>query len=140
MKEDLIKFETAKLAREKDINIFSKSVFSTEYPNDGKLDYRDISYNEDDGWTEYYHHRGTDVKIDFNSFVFAPTQALLQKWLRENYGFIVLPTYNYWNDCFKVDICGRFSGDVIKGVDLSIEFEKYEEAMEYGLFESLKLI
>ncbi len=109
MKEELITFETAKIAKEKSY----KNYNCKKYDQDG---------NE-----------------PISGYVFesisAPTQSLLQKWLREvhcleliissnliGYGYIIYDRKNHKN---------------ITNTDV---YQKYEETLEVGLQEGLKLI
>ena len=68
----------------------------------------------------------------------APTQSLLQKWLREEH-YIIVWVYpairlNGYQGCIqKKNMVG-------KNIILTHKFETYEEALEQGLFEALKLI
>lgn len=112
MEEQLIKYETAKLAKEKGF---------------------DIPCNN------YYHGKdliaGT-LKLS-NSIIAKGTintcnQALLQKWLREIHNLIITIDYvtsKGW--CYRIQI---------NNSNWSIYFKTYEEALEEGLIEGLKLI
>jgi hypothetical protein len=122
MKESLIEFETAKLAKEKGFNIL------TEY--------------------SYYDENSEYIKTEFLSFeahkykgfswnvIYKPTQGLLQKWLREihkidiavndyNFGEAYIPSVSTKKD-FIVMHLGHFPC--------------YDSALEKGLQEALKLI
>lgn len=80
-------------------------------------------------------------------FGYAPTQSLLQKWLREKRIDITVITdwkkekriyyvgFNFVNDKNQVDVW--FSKDDNKD---KIEYSEYEDALEVGLFESLKRV
>lgn len=111
MKEQLITFETAKLAKEKGVIIKS-----------------DIAYNS----------IGT-LEIPRGINYYAPTQSLLQKWLREVHN---IHTNVHYGLTFTFKINGDLKGNDY--VDYS-EMDKfwgrtYEEALEKGLQEALKLI
>lgn len=105
MKEELITFETAKLAKEK-------------------------GYNKE---FEDYPYKGC---------IIAPTQSLLQRWLREKHGIHVWVHPNLiWQTYHHKGIVDRkethntniaFDGESMK--------DTYEEALEVGLQEALKLI
>jgi hypothetical protein len=110
MEEQLITFETAKLAKEKGFNI--KSCFPLSYDDKGQL------YN-----LEYQN-----LPEDSGEF-YCVTQSLLQKWLREANGAHVNIHLGserlqllYINSCFIN------------------EFRTYEEALERGLQRALNLI
>lgn len=114
MKEELISFKTAKLAKEKgfDIDTTQRYVFR---------------YAEHE--SKYYVGRLTDNPLQCD--ILAPTQSLLQRWLREvhNINVYCLPCEHdeslwYNNIASQIPV---FTGT-------------YEEALEIGLFEGLKLI
>ena len=115
MKDELIKFETAKLAKEKGFNLDCGWLLHKD--NDGSYtNCNDLGYNQS-------------------------TQSLLQRWLREVHdinvnirhwikqptsnGGIVQNCYNY--DIWLVDECF----DV---------YPTYEEALEAGLIKALELL
>lgn len=116
MKEQLISFETAKLAKEKGFKCNSS----------------------DCSWA-YLNTNGMAMSYDEKSCVLIPTQSLLQKWLREKHdlhlcvgldrSLIEEPNYNYQliNHSQTVDYS-------------ETNFKTYEEALEKGLYEALKLI
>jgi hypothetical protein len=117
MKEQIITFETAKLAKEKKFDIFTKQ----EYMISSSGDFWLIDYNQHPGHSE--------------EFIKAPSQSLLQKWLREEHNI-------------HIHICPTDTGrwlrqlHTTKGEFILIEeyFDTYEEALEDGLIEALKLI
>lgn len=108
MKEEIISFETAKLAKEKgfDWNV------NSHYSYDGE---------------HIYHH----FKSDFR----APTQSLLQKWLRDQHKihFEIYKSFSYWICWVKILKTGH-SFTVSKNSDT------YEQALEAGLLHALNLI
>ena len=101
MEEQLVSFETAKLAKEK----------------------------------------GFDLKIENNYFAKsefpAPTQSLLQKWLRENYQ-LHITIYSSSQESWMYRIT-RPHQDFDEGL-YDEDFENYEECLEHALQETLKLI
>jgi len=133
MNEQLITFETAKLAKEKGFNLDCNSFYeSSEYL---------VNQNKCDNWNQY-------------NLQSAPTQSLLQKWLREHaeIEIYVRPSfktldkyivcYMKWRDDRKF----RQQYFIIPLNDNSVpegthqDFNSYEEALEAGLYEALKLI
>jgi len=138
--DELIKIKTAKLAKEKGFNVICNAYYYLEQPKAGRLQpFGSISYDEEDGWYEYNHHRGCDVKIEFDSFVFAPTQTQLQKWLRDVHTiYVLMDNYN--------DINGNHIGwkyKIFKDnklVDSMGGVSEYEHMLEYGLEKGLELI
>jgi hypothetical protein len=113
MKEQLITFETAKLAKEKGLNLTS---FSDKkyYCENGKL------YNV---W--YSANKGI--------YYIAITQSLLQKWLREKHFIHIYAYYSLSGYLYKLD------STRISEVSFN-RYDTHEQALEKGLFEALKLI
>jgi hypothetical protein len=128
MEEQLINFETAKLAKEKGFDVGNHRIRYTESGN--------FIYDED----------GFDPKV----YLIATTQSLLQKWLREKYNCIVEVVFQY----HKVQTEGKIkfgstvyyyrcnmSNILTEFADFtSTLFKTYEEALEVGILEALKLI
>ena len=126
MKEELIIFETAKLAKEKGFNNGSFNIWH----HNGEYTMTSNSLFRDNGVTMMHNEKG---------YIEAPTQSLLQKWLRENHdlhlcvgldsSLIEEPNYDYQfiNHSQTVDYS-------------ETNFNTYEEALEKGLYEALKLI
>lgn len=122
MKEELIGFEVAKLAKEKGFNITNRN-----------------SYDENTGLMLPLEPYGHCYALEGTCP--APTQSFVQKWLREKYSIEILITrpYNfsgksYWNyDAYENGICNLLNPDYN-------EYESYEKALEKGLLEALKLI
>ncbi len=149
MHEQLISFETAKLAKEKEFNEYCKYFYTEESGlcviddfdgdiltmlNDDltiKETHYDCNgyfwYNElEDGTFEHYE----PVKY------IAPTQSLLQKWLREEYKIDIVIGSNYIG--YNIILWNRNTNKNIK-IEQNL-FQYYEEALEQGLQEALKLI
>lgn len=120
MKEQLISFETAKLAKEKR---FCGSFWVENYFHfDGRLsrDVRAETFNED-------------------CHIEASTQSLLQKWLREKHRIIVSVATNALEYHFPMIGFAEVNAFQMKGPTFKV-YKTYEEALEAGLFEALKLI
>lgn len=108
--EGLISFETAKLAKEKG---FKKLC--------------DFSYDEDGILTG-------NCEQSYNYV--APTQSLLQKWLREKHDIhITITSISQESWQYHIQKPKDKLGD-----NYEEDFENYEEALEVGLQEALKLI
>ena len=118
MKEKIITFETAKLAKDKGFEVEVTSYYKEAFPENLMIH---------------------GIKCNFNKYVelccSAPTQSLLQKWLREKHNLDILitkPENSYWD----VYIWGEtrelfFPNECAKS---------YEEALEKGLKNALNLI
>jgi hypothetical protein len=116
MEEQLINFETAKLAKEKGFNISGINI----YENKELL--CDVEFKN---W-----NNGTLCLL-------APTQSLLQKWLREVHNIIVLIHQYDDNKKYSYLIDEEF---IYEFGTQNPNYNTYEEALEMGLFRSLKLI
>ena len=131
MKEQLISLETAKLAKEKGFNIEVKTYFDIKKFGDKPCEfYGRLNANDYNSWDD-------KLKKNINAgYISAPTQSLLQKWLREVYNIHIavlpkiLPSNEIKYYCFKGKIKKDFK-------DL---YNTYEEVLEKGLQEALKLI
>jgi len=132
MKEQLITLETAKLAKEKGFDV--EGCFAI-YQEKGNLI---ISYEDMIDFTDQER-----VSRMFSAVALAPTQSLLQKWLREVHNIHCSSDCNasgwMWviektNGTFIKD--SEFSGDIPEAG----MWETSEEALEEGLIEALKLI
>lgn len=121
MEETLISFETAKLAKEKGFKESSKYC----YREDGFLYIPRIS------GSQIMHSNILD-----GDNCSAPTQGLLQKWLREKHNLHVLPILNWYPDRYNYEILRENEAPLrSKSIESS-----YEQALEAGLYEALKLI
>ena len=117
MQEQLISFETAKLAKEKGFDI--KTKYSWYVPDNSKPI---IEKHKPDGL--YY--------------LSCPTQSLLAKWLREKYDIdVIINTYRNQNQKYYKYFISEKSKNVIKSEEY---YNTYEDTLEIGLQEALKLI
>lgn len=118
MEEQLISFEVAKLAKEKGFP-------QLNYP----------CYYDEKIYTSLISHS------DFNKY-YQSTQSLLQKWLREKYNIHILiyvledSNGNIYFDFGLKQIINYLVDKSCKPK----EFTSYEDALEEGLLEALKLI
>lgn len=116
MQEDIIKFKTAKLAQEKGYIGNSYSYYG--YDTDGELYYNRRQYNDN------INFRKTEKYA-------APTQSLLQKWLREIHTLRVEVSCDAWGSLtYDYQITTSDKRDHIESTDV---FLTYEEALEEGL-------
>jgi len=124
LEDRIISVETAELAKEKGFNEEVGHYYSNNDLINPKHSYNFNLHNEN---------------IDISS---APTQSLLQKWLREFYKLHVRvdnvnrPQKNKW--CFE--IYKLPSGVINLWNETSKVYNSYEDALEIGLQEALKLI
>lgn len=128
MQEQLITFETAKLAKEKGFDLLVNEFYYV----DGK---GVVTKDNGDGDSEY-------ICLNHNKYPYyhsAPNQFLLQKWLREVHKIDVFCDCIGGGKYYSV----IYDNNIIEGNDKVFEQEKevsYEEALEIGLQEGLKLI
>lgn len=135
MEEQLISFETAKLAKEKG---FDEKVYR-EYDKSGYLRCTSKSANVVLG--------PYDELLKSTEYP-APTQSLLQKWLREEHNSIVEVVYSkqdYTSPIKFESTVDYFTKELEYEITIDPEFSsekflKYEDALEIGLFNALKLI
>jgi hypothetical protein len=133
MKEKLITFKIAKLAKEKKFDWLTRYYFSQinsepfETHENSLDDYNSSHWNEENG-----------------EWISRPTQSLLQKWLREIHN-IQINIENYHSikeeKPYSVYIEYIINGHwTYKDFDEINDYDTYEEALEKGLQEGLKLI
>jgi len=134
MEEQLITFETAKLAKEKRFDWKCNKV----YTNHRGQNLRSTRYWE-----------GIDGYVFNDSFYFgydictAPTQSLLQKWLREIHKLNVIVNLTHGSKSvhyypFIYD-CNVHRPKEVDLYDVNNYVKTYEEALEKGLQEALKI-
>jgi hypothetical protein len=128
MTDQLISFETAKLAKEKGFNIQTRPFYVEGRIFDFTPIHEDVQSADNAHW--------------------CPTQSLLQKWLREKYHIIVEPrfiggktTATAWYD-YVIYMPDEYTTEYVWSLDsdLKMTYKTYEEALEQGLVEALKII
>lgn len=138
MKEELITFETAKLAKEKGFDELS----SRKYDINSK-EILEVSYWEGNGDVTTIAVKNENIEDDE---VLAPTQSLLQKWLREEYNIQLCLQPLYGGDKIEGRQIGwlcytPYNDEEFNNLpSISLSEYTYEEALEEGLQEALKLI
>lgn len=162
MKETRITFETAKLAKEKKFNIEVTHCYGENHRECGEyelLEYNSLCTGNSDelinritGYNDYCWL----PTIDYNTqgyyrdyYYSAPTQSLLQKWLRDIHKIEVLVYCNasgwMWElnkSFYKNDISGgtHISWSNYSGINESGEWDTFEEALEDGIVNALKTL
>jgi len=148
MEEELVSFQVAKLAKEKEFNIgcdhyFTLSLTEKIHKTDGTSG--PFGWKGGELHTEVGYFINDHSKIDYsnsNWFMCArPSQSLLQKWLREVHGIIVEITWQMCSTDYEYAIIDmnnppKYEDDI----ERIIGFKTYEETLEEGLYEGLKLI
>lgn len=164
MEEELISIETARLAKEKGFNISTQKAYigKSLFVNfEESFEEREFYFDADDFYNDwnrknwFFDEKGNGCfgcKLDnikwFEAYA-APTQSLLQKWLREKHSIYLTLTYyskksiKNWNDLIKDNyFIGITDERNLENPEYPFEnyFDNYEDALEAGLFEALKLI
>ncbi len=163
MKEILITFQVAKLAKEKGFSEYGYYFYTEEdglcsIDSDGDIlniydeNLNQIDYRYDSNGDFWFNDEG-DVFYTPEKYL-APTQSLLAKWLREEHNihikiddFIDDKTGIEWDYEIVIigtdlDEKGNYIPLISYDMNNSIErkFKTYEEALELGLLEALNLI
>ena len=127
MKDELISFETAKLAKEKGLKLnFCREIFHTSPHNSKEF----IP-------TEMIHDWELIENKDWYS---RPTQSLLQRWLREVHNIDVwAQPFEFRRSLRDESYCYILYKSNVWITD-RVEFIDFEEALEAGLIEALNLI
>ena len=137
MYDERVSFETAMLAKAKGFDELSPKVYSVR-GSVRVLNYWEGEKEEHFDPTFEGFVRNSNLNDDLHDTVAtAPTQALLQRWLRETHNIHI----GVW---FSVKE-QNYNAHAYHGIDLEIESEvvylgSYEAALEAGLMEALKLI
>ena len=167
MKEQLINFETAKLAKEKDFNILQHSYYFEDgefkenslkgtngyYGEEYEFNLSEFNENWNDKWlTKKTGDRcfGCSKQKGYLETFSAPTQSLLQRWLREVHNIYVESYHDLTSDGTKIQFYTSWgflqqkdkngNRNVNGWYDEYNDWKTYEEALEIGLQEALKLI
>lgn len=132
MKETLISFDTAVLAKEKGFDGSCNYCYDSEGDKEAAIDYfGDLFFTRE--------HIDNADENGYEMTYVAPTQSLLQKWLREDkyvQVWVEPMFFDRWDYVCYVNL-------MIPNNDLSDIFyseSTYEQALEKGLQEALKLI
>ena len=167
MEDTLISFETAKLAKEKDFNILQHSYYFEDgefkenslkgtngyYGEEYEFNLSEFNENWNDKWlTKKTGDRcfGCSKQKGYLETFSAPTQSLLQRWLREVHNIYVESYHDLTSDGTKIQFYTSWgflqqkdkngNQNVNGWYDEYNDWETYEEALEIGLQEALKLI
>ena len=136
MKDEIVTYPTAKLAKEKgfDWNILHSY-------RDGILDFEE---HFEGTISEMYFNANDINRTKFKEVLSAPTQSLLQRWLREVHSIDCLVHLNMNNEyschIYKNHLSINKDKDIWKGEGIIPNGKKYEDVLEEGLQEALKLV
>jgi len=147
MIDQLIEFKTAKLAKEKGFNLLCTHFYNTDNPHslDKELTKQGGLYQDNlgDVWCDGRIDEESGLEeyklISANQ---APTQSLLQKWLREKHDIDIIIDREGAIQTQRIGFSASvytIKTAIIFG-PLKTIYDTYEEALEVGLKEGLKLI
>ena len=143
MKERLVSFKTAKLAKEKGFNEPVYAIYTTPLVENDLKKY-ELEYC---GGKDYYNYNTDGVNKSYQKIlnnlgikehISASTQNLLQQWLREKYNLMIQIDYGLLSNTYWYYILDKKTGKCIEQDTISTTI--YEDALEYGLQEVLKYI
>jgi len=137
MTEELVQFETAVLAKEKECDLISLHFYVKPSSKMFGLDEKNRSYSIKNIPKKLYTI-GEHATLSEKNVYYAPTQSLLSRWLREVHKIYISPMFigpdtNKYQ--YRIDIEG--SGNT---GEYSKWFTNFEECFEEGLVFGLKLI
>jgi len=144
IEEQLVNFETAKILKEKEIFIDCFYHYS-EYGFLRENSVSNLIYVS----THKLYANNVDFELDRwgggdKNSIAAPAQSLLQRWLREEHNIIisVVPFYNNTTGICTLDgyTFLIFEKESFEAITNDEDYKTYEEALEFGLKEALKLI
>lgn len=124
MTEELITLETAKLLKEKGFNEYCKDIIRED---NGRMMQSVFRTNKDLPKGAYSR----------------PTQSIAAKWIRETKNLhisIIRNACGYGYDICKADNGTHITDGIFKGSNDGGQWDIYEEALEVGIQEALKLI
>lgn len=132
MENQLVSIETAKLAKSKNFGVFEGCWY-----NNDKLSW--IEHPGDEGLSSYFEYKNDNddniISLPDN-ICLAPTQSLLQKWLRERHNIIVSIIPHFYGPEGK---SVKYQYSIFVFTDPR-EFDNYEDCLEIGLQEGLSQI
>lgn len=133
--EDLITLKTAKLAKKKGFNLSSPAYYGCDEPYGDSVKPNELIIRT---WMKYHELIGI-VEQEGTLVYSAPTQGLLQKWLRDVHDIhIDIITGIRCENLFFEYIVWKYPD--ITSIVVKINYCSYEECLEEALFEALKLI
>ncbi len=128
MKDQIISFETAKLAKEKGFWIEKSNVFILDKFKGTS------SYGVHEGQT---YEQIKDIYFKRYDIFLFPTQSLLQKWLREKHN-IQITIHYHKTRTFNYGVENEVENLIIE--TFSTFFNTYELALEHALYHTLETL
>lgn len=137
MTEQLVKFETAKILKEKGFNEYSFYYYIVGFNSikEDKIVKKFSNYEENDKLFQ-------SIRLGKNQphLALAPNQSLVQKWFREVHGIYIMITQQFYKDrvCHLFQVCKYQAWSELFGDNG--EFTSYEDCLEEGILYALNLI
>lgn len=127
--EEICAYKVAKLSKDKGFNEYDSCHYVYE---------EDLQYPTCTPYTKASH-----INWSKPQFIAAPTQSLLQRWLREEKGYAIsvtaYPTLATMDKvCYAWEIKSSSDGQYMKAIDGEYTFSTYEQALENALKYSLE--
>lgn len=138
MKEELISFETAKLLKEKGFDLETLHFYTKPNSKMFGIDEHGRTYSIKNIPKKLYTS-GEECALRSENIYPAPTQSLLQKWLRKVKEIHLSVWFNSLSKKYRLEAPNQEINTTLQG-NFIREFDSYEEALEAGLIEALKLI
>ena len=132
MTEQLVSFDTAKLAKEKGFDWKTLHFYTKPNSKMFGVDEKGRLYPIKNTSKKLYKC-GEYAALNIKNTYYAPTQSLLAKWLRDVHNInnlYVIKTNKGWTHSFSL---------LIENISWEV-YNTYEEALEIGLVKALKLI
>jgi len=126
IQEQYVSLKVAKLAKEKGFNESISTLYKNGIFKHHKPRHSNNPFISNKGMTD--------------NCCSAPTQSLLAKWLREKYEIHVEVVFWYYKDSHYCEYTYNITKPLENLTNNVLWFDNYEEAMEEGLKEALKLI
>lgn len=136
IKESYVSFDTAKMMKEAGFREHCRCMYFPDKDGSHKICQNIIAdYNvTDDEKYEAGDYYG------YGDCYLAPTQALAERWLREEHNIMIVPFFDDYMEKWYYVIDGVKKQSGIKCVQSASDYDDYETALEDGLKEAIKLI
>jgi len=138
MEETLVSFETAKLAKKKGFNKPSSHLYTIGFNSirEDKIVRAFANYEDNSKLFQFITLSKSQPHL-----ALAPTQSLLQKWLREVHNIVITCASMYENEKNENIVYWFWiQGSLNEDENDELSFKTYEEALEAGLQAGLELI
>ena len=138
MQEQLVSFKVAKLAKEKGFDLKCKNYYEYEMLEESENRFVENWNNDKESSKRLtFCEDEPEVHICYS----APTQSLLQRWLREKHNILVEPSWEGTHEIYSINYRIIILGNTIyKDFRGCFDGQSYEQALEVGLYEALTLI